>query len=115
MILGNVPFENPATVRIDSDRIGIPGLWYPPDVTCARRINEVLAESCLAQNGCYIVDLKGAVDDLQCGKKLKLRNGEEFSLYEMRPDGVHMSDKGARYIGELMIRAFEASPPKCAP
>lgn len=114
LVLGTVPLENPATVRIDSERIGIPGLWYAPDSKCASSINKTLAQFCTVANNCYIADLKSAVEDLQCGKKLKLRNGEEFSLYEMRPDGVHMSDKGARYVADIVSLALEASPPACA-
>ncbi len=113
LILGTVPFENPATVRIASVRTGVHGLWYAPEVKCAARINDTLHQFCHSTNGCYLVDLKAAVGELRCGKKLRLRNGEAFGLFEMRPDGVHMSDVGSRFLAEMAMDALEKDPPSC--
>lgn len=113
VILGTVPLENPANVKIDSNRTGVGGLWYAPNPRCAESINQTLAEYCKPTDNCYIADLHAAVEDLNCGKKLPMRDGTSYGHYEFRPDGVHMSDKGARYISELMMTALEAHPPEC--
>ena len=113
LVLGNVPHENRQNIRIDSERLGISGMWYPLDVPCTDSINNTLQTLCTLENNCYIVDIKGMVDDLNCGMKLKLANGEAYGLYEMRPDGVQLSDKGAVYVSEKIMAQMEAHPPQC--
>lgn len=113
LILGNVPDEEPKSVIIDSERLGIPGLWYKPDVTCALSINATLERVCLPENGCYVVDLYSMAARLNEGKKLSLKDGSAWGLYRLRPDGVHLSFKGSRYVAEQIIDALEAHPPVC--
>ena len=110
LVLGTVPIENASNVRIDSQRIGY-RIWYPPNPRCATRINALLAESCLTENGCYVVDLKAHVDRLNAGGHLRLRDGRHFGLFEMRPDGVHLSDVGSRHLAESIMDAFAWNPP----
>jgi len=113
-VLGTVPIENSQNVRIDSERIGVPGLWYAPKASCARTINKALNEYCRTEDGCYIVDLKSVADDLNCGGTVPLeQDGQSYSLYELRPDGVHMSDKGARYLAQRITQALAQRPPAC--
>jgi hypothetical protein len=113
LILGNVPNENSANVRIDSHRTGVPGFWYPPKPQCSDSINATLNRFCTPQNGCYIADLKSLAEDVNCGQKVALSDGSSYSLFELRPDGVHLSDKGSRYLAELMAKVLERNPPTC--
>ena len=115
LILGTVPFENSYNVKIASDRTGVNGLWYAPDPRCSESINQTLKQFCTVENGCYLVDLKAAVDGLNCGERMPLKDGSTQNLFELRPDGVHLSDKGSTFISELMIDALEQNPPSCAP
>ncbi len=113
LMLGTVPHEVGANVRIDSNRVGIDGLWYAPQPECTDSINQTLNDYCTPDRGCYIVDLKGTVDDLNCGYKLPVNTGK-YGLYELRPDGVHLSDFGSQYIADLMTKALKQNPPTCS-
>ena len=115
LVLGNLPHENPANVRIDSTRTGVPYAWYPPNPDCVDRINATLSMFCKIEKSCYLIDLKSFGDDLNCGMKYKMLNGRTYGLYELRPDGVHMSDKGAEAVGELINQALQNHPPNCTP
>ena len=94
LILGNVPQEEPSKVIIDSEALGVPGLWYRPVPRCVDSINRTLLSLCKADRGCYVVDLNAMAQALNKGEKLRMRNGEEHGLYAMRPDGVHLSVLG---------------------
>jgi hypothetical protein len=102
LILGTVPIEDPAKVRINSDAIGI-NMWWPPVPECAIRINQLLNRRCTEANRCLVVDLAAAVARLNAGESLPLGDGGRYDYYQMRPDGVHLSDKGSRYVAELMV------------
>jgi lysophospholipase L1-like esterase len=110
VVLGTIPQEIPVNVRIDSQRTGVKGLWYAPNIRCAQSLNRTLAQYCTPAQNCYLVDLKKFVDDLNCGMKVKLKDGSEYSLFELRPDGIHQSDAGARAIAERIIDALEQDP-----
>jgi hypothetical protein len=110
VVLGTVPQEIPVNVRIDSRRTGVKGLWQTPNPSCVRSLNRTLHQYCTPDQNCYLVDLKAFVDDLNCGIKIKLKDGSEYGLFELRPDGVHQSDAGARAIAEKIIEAFERNP-----
>jgi hypothetical protein len=112
LILGNVPHEDPATVLIDSETLGIPGLWYNPDPTCVTSINNTLQRLCTLENGCYLIDIDKMVATLDGGGTLAL-HGKQYSLYWIRPDGVHLSMYGADYLYQHIVEALEANPPKC--
>ena len=109
LILGNVPEEDASKVRIDSERTGMNG-WWAPNPLCAKNISSLLESRCKVANGCYIVDLRGTVERLNAGEKLPLADGGHYGLFEMRPDGVHLSDKGTRYLAELAIKQLERAP-----
>jgi|GEM_PF-5968226 len=113
MILGNVPYEDPSQVIIDSESIGIEGLWYRPKAACVASINDTLQRECVPQNGCYLIDLNDMATRLNNGEKLKLKNGAVYGLYSLRPDGVHLSTNGSIYVAERMVDALEANPPQC--
>jgi hypothetical protein len=112
LVLGNVPHEVPTNVKIDSDRTGLQIFWWAPKPQCADSINTTLEANCTAENGCYIVGLKGLTDDLNCGWKLPVGKSK-YGLYELRPDGVHLSDKGAEFVSDQIRRAMVQNPPKC--
>lgn len=113
LILGNVPIENPANVRISSDRTGVENLWYPPEPSCAASINETLKDLCTYENNCYILDMKKMVDDINCGVAMKTWNGSEYKYFDLRSDGVHLSLWGSRYISEQLYELLAARPPVC--
>ena len=115
LVLGNVPHENPANILIDSEQVGIKGLWSSQDPDCVDSINRTLTDLCTPANDCYLLDVKGMVDDLNCGKSLALNNGRAYSLFQARPDGVHLSDVASQYVSEQIIKLFEADPPRCTP
>jgi len=115
LILGNVPEEDPSQVLING--LGFNGyvFWYPQDMSCVRSINAELKNKCTLENGCYIVDFKKMVDtlDYQHGR-LALRDGSSIDIYETRPDGVHLSNKGSQYVYEQILDGLEAQPFQCA-
>lgn len=113
LVLGNVPHENPNNVLIDSETLGIDGLWYKPEDSCVSSINETLKVNCRKSDGCYIIDMEKIVSTLNSGGTLQLQNGQRYSLYQIRPDGVHLSVYGSKYIQEQIIEALESAPPNC--
>lgn len=115
LILGNVPVENENNVRINNRRTTVNAFWWPPVPSCVTSINATLERECKEDQGCYIVDLFQTAKRLNHGEQLQLASepGQNYGLYDMRPDGVHMSDKGSRYIAELALRALQAHPPTC--
>lgn len=113
LILGNVPDENPDNVLIDSEALGINGLWYRPNPVCVERINRKLQESCHTRDNCYIIDFFSMVAELNAGRTLKLNDGSSFDLLSMRPDGVHLSVYGSRFVYEQMVKLLEENPPVC--
>jgi hypothetical protein len=117
LVLGNVPIESPELVRIDSERTHVGSLWYPPTPSCAHEINALLATTCTPQNNCYLIDVKSMVDHLAAGGKVAVpgHDQKEFGYYDIRPDGVHLSDLGTRFVAARIVQAFEANPPKCEP
>lgn len=115
LVLGNVPHEDPSHVLIDSDALGIPGLWYKPEDKCVDSINSTLKAKCSKADGCYIIDFESAVAQLNAGKKLTLNNGASYSLFRIRPDGVHVSTYGAKLLEEKIVAEIESAPPTCRP
>lgn len=113
LILGTVPHEDPRLVRIDIRRIGYDFAWRPPRLSCLTKINEALHRLCTPENNCYLVDLKGDIDVLKEGGKLEVAGVGSFDYYEMRPDGVHLSDMGVLYIAQTVMKAFQTHPPIC--
>lgn len=113
LILGKVPLENPANVRIDSDQTGVDGVWWQPDPKCAKSINATLDRVCTPENGCYILDVNEIVAKVNCGEKLPLKDGTAWDLFNIRPDGVHLSVYGARYIAEQLEDIIETNHVTC--
>jgi hypothetical protein len=112
LILGTVPHDLEEKVLLKPEKTG----WDAPDHDCVNSINQQIKESCKSDNSCYIVDLHSMVDDLYKGEKLALNNGESYSLYELRPDGVHLSKAGSQYVAEEIQRQIEENPPvACQP
>lgn len=112
LILGNVPIENPANVRIDSARTGVDGLWYPPQPSCVHHINAALENYCKVKHNCYLFDMKSMVDDINCGKAQPLWNGRQYKYFDLRPDGVHLSDAGSDFVAEQLYELLAANPPQ---
>lgn len=113
LVLGNVPIENPELVRIASDRTTVQKLWYPPTPSCVNQINEALAARCTPENNCYLLDMKKWVDHLAAGGEVSVFGQGSYGHFDMRPDGVHLSDVGSRFVAERILQAFEEHPPKC--
>jgi len=104
--LGNVPHDKPEHVKIDSESLGIDGLWYKANHHCINNINKALEENCTKEKNCFLFDFKTFVDNLQNGQSMS-HNGQSYSLYDLRPDGVHLSTIGSELIGTLMMETLE--------
>jgi hypothetical protein len=117
LILGNIPQEDPNQVIINSEKYIIPGLWYQPTPSCVDSINSTLQRYCKVENGCYLVDIDAIVQKLNRGEKLPGHNVEmspiQNGLFDLRPDGVHLSPQGTATIFDGAVAALEASPPQC--
>lgn len=109
LMLGTVPYDSSEKVFLHSHITG----WNAPDPSCVYSINSTLRYHCREENNCYIVDLEEMVEKLYAGEKLSLKGGSSYDLYQMRPDGVHLSDKGSQYVTEQMIDMLETNPPVC--
>ena len=112
LILGTIPTEDPSKVLIDSESLGIHGLWYNPEKPCLDQINAVLRADCKPAKNCYLINIEAMVSTLNEGGTLSV-GGKDYSLYWIRPDGVHLSLHGSEYLYRQTVQALESSPPKC--
>jgi hypothetical protein len=116
LVLGTVTHDRPENVPIYDLNVSINnsqyGFWFPQDVSCVQSINESLRDHCQVENGCYLIDLYEMGEVLSRGDSLLFRD-KEYGLYEVRPDGVHLSLVGSMYVADQVIQALESSPPSC--
>ena len=112
LILGTVPYDEGSKVFIDSERVGIEGLWYPPTPSCVSSINDVIRNNCIERNNCYIIDLESIVSHLYSGESVDVR-GVPHDLHSLRPDGVHLSKTGTIFLADEIIKILESNPPSC--
>jgi hypothetical protein len=83
-----------------------------------KSINETLRARCKVNNKCYLIDLEKVAKDLDDGKTVHVDSANrDIDLYQARPDGVHLSNLGAKAkaVAERMIDFFDKSPPSCGP
>ena len=106
LILGNVPHDKAEYIKIDSETLGIDGLWYKANQYCVNSINKALEENCTLKKNCVLFDFKTFVKNLQNGQSMTFK-GQSYSLYDLRPDGVHLSVIGSELIGRHMIETIE--------
>lgn len=76
-VLGNIPLGN----------------------SCAKKLNEVLAQNCRAGNRCYVLDLASILSRLQRARGLDYQ-GKHYALKELLPDGLHVSDVASSYLAD---------------
>ena len=112
LILGTVPYDEGSKVFIDSERVGIDGLWYQPTPSCVSSINDVIRNNCKEYNNCYIIDLERIVSHLYSGESVDVR-GVPHDLHSLRPDGVHLSETGTIFLADKIISMLESHPPSC--
>lgn len=116
LILGNAPYENASTITITNEELNVDFMWSPPEPECVTRINQTLRENCLVENGCYILDNKDMSERLVRGETLRLQDGSTGKLYDMRLDGVHVTQLGSMYMAEQMKLGMQKNhPPMCDP
>ncbi|MGE3760296.1 MAG: hypothetical protein AB7H97_21200, partial [Pseudobdellovibrionaceae bacterium] len=114
LVLGKVPVEDPNKILWEKTPDYIrERAWHPPKPQCVAKINQLLVQQCLVGNQCYILDLYQIVQTLNRGGTLKLENGSALNLEKMRPDGVHVSNEGSRYLQEQILSAFAKNRPAC--
>lgn len=117
LILGNVPHEDPSKVPLDGYGLGDSVLWQKPNSACTASINRTLEKHCRTDRGCYLVDVDQFVQKINRGEKLRGFNVEmsevEYGLFDLRPDGVHLSPSGSAVIYQSMVDALESIPPSC--
>ena len=113
LILGTVPEENPESVTWNSFGSYREYIWTPPDHACLTSINNTLLRDCKVQNGCFLVDVHGLIQRLNQTGSLALENGKEYSLSELRPDGVHLSDYGSLVLVQEILRTLGKVPHLC--
>lgn len=110
LVLGIVPHENPAKVKIN-----YPGLWHEQKTKCVDVINEKLRQNCTLENRCYLVDMGDFATRLNNGETIYMEEYKRsFGLYDMRPDGVHLSRVASKFVANEMVKIFEAHPPTCS-
>ena len=79
-------------------------------------INNALSRYCTTAKGCYIVDLKDLVRRINSGEQMHVqKTNRTYSMDELRPDGLHVSEAGSTLLFEQMRETFESDPPRrCA-
>lgn len=115
LVLGTVPFEDPDKIFWEKTPDFIrENAWHPPIPSCVRTINQLLKVECKQKDQCYIIDMNKMVQAINGGGKLKLSNGRELNLVQTRPDGVHLSSAGSRYVQEQILDLFQETAPECS-
>ena len=117
LVLGTVPLENPDHVKWEriapliKNMLAARGqyFWVKPDEEIAGEINTVLREQWLPAQGCFTIDLASMAKTLNAGGALSLADGSgPFGLYQMRPDGVHLSPQGSEYVAQRIAERLRA-------
>lgn len=113
LVLGTVPLEDEQSVFWSYLGSLREYAWTPPDHACLASINQTLKESCRPENRCYTVDLFGIIKNLNAGGTIQLNDGRKYDRAATRVDGVHISDRGAQYLAEEILRQLEKGPELC--
>lgn len=115
LVLATVPKDKAEYVPISRLSIGNRGLWWPPVESCVDEVNSALHKHCTIDESCFLVDLEKDVERLQQGERLTTPlSGHSYSLRQLRPDGVHLSRAGNRYLAEQVIAMMYEHPPQCS-
>lgn len=106
VILANVPQDDPGFVTPF-----IKKRWSPPQPRCVNMINSVLANSCKAERGCYLIDAHNIIKHLNSdGIKFA---GHVNKTFDFRFDGVHLSEKGFAFVAGYIEHIMSQNPPRC--
>ena len=108
LVLATVPDEDP---RLVSTVLKLAG-WVKPDPACVTQLNAKLKAQCHSQDQCYLLDLHDMVAKLN-GPGVWFENHLNRSA-NIRFDGIHLSERGKRFISQLIGQKMKERPPDCA-
>ena len=109
LVLGNIPVEDTADV---DESFKQAATWSSPDPDCLENLNTALTTHCTTAHQCYLIDMHEMMENLK-GVGVSFE-GFMNRVRDFRFDGIHLSERGTRYIADQIEKAMDAHPPDCA-
>jgi hypothetical protein len=112
LILGNVPMEVPEHVPLTQLPEPFHSLihWAPPQPECVLKFRKLLQEQCQSSQRCFAVDNFAFAQTLNQEGQVETAKGKTMTLAQLRPDGVHLSSAGSKYISEQIVLQLQTVP-----